>query len=112
MYYYIYNKGRQEFTKRVVEYIKNKELKLQEVEVSQLDTLDLQEDDHLLVTGKVEEIKEVIAYAYEHQTSLGIVPLEEQKELIHTFSLPRTFEESIDLALSRCAKKIDLLYCY
>jgi uncharacterized hydrophobic protein (TIGR00271 family) len=111
MYYYIHNKGQQAFAQRVVGYAKSREIELIEIEINELATLDLREDDHLLVTGKIDEIKEVIAYAYKKQVSMGIVPLEEQKELIHTFSLPRDFEESIDLALRACDKKIDLLYC-
>jgi len=111
MYYYIYAEGVKEFSEQVMEYVGQKTITLTKVEVSDLETLNLKAEDHIIVTGKVYNIKEVLAYAYEHQASVGIVPLREQKELIHTFSLPSDFEESIDLALNACDKKIDLLYC-
>ena len=111
MYYYIYTQSTEAFAAKVMEYVATKEVELKQIELEALDGLSLHQGDHLLVTGKVNEIKKVFAYAYEHQVSMGIVPLPEQKELMHTFSLPSRFQECVDLALSRCEKRIDLLYC-
>ena len=111
MYHYIYTQSTEAFVTKVMEYLATKELEVKQIEIDKLEGLSLNKGEHLLVTGKVNDIKEVLAYAYEHEVSVGIVPLVEQKELMHTFSLPNKFEESIDLALSPCENKIDLLYC-
>lgn len=111
MHYYIYTKSSEEFVHKVLEYIDSKEMAIELVEIDTLESLVLKEGDHLIVTGKVYTLKQVMAYAFEQGVSLGIVPLREQKELIETFALSSTFEESIDRALEPCEKKIDLLYC-
>ena len=111
MTYYIYMESVEDFAKRVVEYLTTQEQVVERVTLDELNDLTLKADDHLIVTGKVDSIKEVLAYAQEHQVSMGVVPMAEQRELIHTFSLPSNFEESIDLAMTPSSKKIDLLYC-
>ncbi|MBU1668465.1 TIGR00341 family protein [bacterium] len=111
MHYYIYTKSSEAFVQKALAYISTKEIAVELVEMDALENLVLKEGDHLLVTGNVYNIKQVMAYAYVHEVSLGIVPLSEQKELMATFALSSNFEESIDKALKPCEKKIDLLYC-
>ena len=111
MHYYIYTKISEELVHKALTYIATKEITVELVEMDALESLILKEGDHLLVTGSVYSIKQVMAYAYKKEVSLGIVPLSEQKELMATFALSSNLEESIDKALKPCEKKIDLLYC-
>ncbi|MBT8348592.1 MAG: TIGR00341 family protein [Sulfurovum sp.] len=76
-----------------------------------LDTLDANSVSHLLVSGCLDEIKTLLAFAHKHTLSVGIIPRPEQKELMRTFSLPAKLEDAISLALTPTDKKLDLLYC-
>ncbi len=111
MNYYIYVKGNENFVDKVLKnsVVEGKEIEL--VEINEMEKLSLKEDDHLLVTGKVYDIKNVMDFAYDNHISLGIIPMSEQKELKATFALPSKFEDSIMLALKQCEKQIDLLFC-
>ncbi len=81
------------------------------IPLSQMHTIEQERFSHFMVSGVLEEIKEVISYVEIHGGSLGIVPLPSQKNLMRTFALPSKLEESIGLALERTEQKIDLLYC-
>ena len=111
MNYYIYTKSKKEFVEKVLELEIIDSVAVELVEVENLLELNLTADDHLLVTGNVNDIKSVISFAYEKEVSLGIIPTAEQKELKATFELPSKLEESVALALSKSEKKIDLLFC-
>ncbi len=111
MNYYIYTKSKKEFVDKVLELEEAKVTKIELVEIDNIDELNLNSEDHLLVTGNVNEIKRVMNFAYEKEVSLGIIPTSEQKELRATFELPSKLEESVSLALKKCEKKIDLLFC-
>ncbi len=111
MNYYIYTKSRKEFVDKVLELEEIKVHKIELVEITTIDELNLNSEDHLLVTGDVNDIKRVIKFAYENEVSLGIIPTSEQKELRATFELPFKLQESVLLALNKCEKKIDLLFC-
>ena len=111
MNYYIYAKSSREFVDEVLEYPVAKNTKLELIELNKLDELTLGEEDHLLVTGTVQDIKRVMSFAYENSVSLGIISMPEQKELRATFELPSKLEDSIVLALKKCEKQIDLLFC-
>jgi len=94
----------------------NKKLELWPEEVqylpfSLLPTLRDYEVSHLLVTGGLKEVKEVMSLAHTHGFSLGIIPRPKQKELINTLELPSKHVEAITLALQPTEKKIDLLFC-
>ena len=110
MHYYIYAKSAEEFALKVSDYIEKQEIDLRLIEIDKLNELTL-EEGHLIVTGSIDDVKTVMAYAYEHRLSMGIIPLNEQEELSETFSLPSKFEDSIDVAIKSSDKKIDLLYC-
>ena len=110
MIVYIYSEEEEDFVK------KNKTLEIwpdyiQYLHFSGLDTLDLEKTGHLLVTGGVKEIKQVIALAYQHNISVGIIPTTKQKELISTLELPSRTEDAITLALTPATKKLDILFC-
>ncbi len=110
MIVYIYSEEEKDFVK------KNKTLEIwpdniQYLHFSELDTLDLEKTGHLLVTGGVKEIKQVIALAYQHNISVGIIPTTKQKELISTLELPSRTEDAITLALTPATKKLDILFC-
>jgi uncharacterized hydrophobic protein (TIGR00271 family) len=107
--YYIYADKFEKFALKVLKYIEEKGEVLHLVEIDKLHELTL--DGHLIVTGSTDEIKEVMRYAYEHNMSMGIIPLPEQKELKNTFLFSSNFEKSINSALEVSEKKIDLLYC-
>jgi len=109
MNYYIYAKEFEKFALKVSKYIEEKGHELCLIEIEKLDESIL--DGHLLVTGSIDDIKLVMGYAYQHNMSMGIVPLSEQKELKNTFLFSSNFEESINSALEISDKKIDLLYC-
>jgi uncharacterized hydrophobic protein (TIGR00271 family) len=109
--YYIYTKKEKEFVNRVVDYAHTQERLLHLVEIDKLNELTIEVDAHLVITGSLYSIKEVLDYAFVHQLSMGIIPLPHQKELINTFALSKQFESSVDLALKRSKSKIDLLYC-
>ncbi len=66
---------------------------------------------HYIVCGTLEEIKEVVQFALQERKSLGIVPLPDQRALMHTFALPSKLRESIALAMQPAEEKIDVLLC-
>jgi len=81
------------------------------IPLSKMHGIEQEKFSHFMVSGEIEEIKEVISYIEILGGSLGIVPLPSQKNLIRTFSLPAKLEESIALAREKAEQKIDLLYC-
>jgi len=109
--YYIYVKGNEEFVEKVLKNPVAEGKSIELVEMNKIDELTFHEDDHLMVTAKVSDIKKVMQFAYDKSISLGIIPLSEQKELMATFELPSKLDESIALALKKCEKQIDLLFC-
>lgn len=111
MYYYIYTKSTEGFVAKASQYIREKGLTFELIPIDALKTLRVNKEDHLIVTGSVYSIKQVMVYASQHDISLGIIPLPKQKELRATFALSSKLEKSIELALTPSQKKIDLLYC-
>ena len=110
MIYYVYSENNQEFVE------KNRSLEVWSSEIiylpfSQLDEIDLSKASHLLVTGCIEEIKDLMEIAHQNNITLGIIPIPEQKELKRTFELPQKIEEAISLALTPSEKKMDLFCC-
>jgi uncharacterized hydrophobic protein (TIGR00271 family) len=109
--YYISAKGNEEFVEKVLKSSVVEGVEIELVDINKMDELNLHEDDHLIVTGRVSEIKKVMQFAYEKSITMGIIPMSEQKELMATFELPSKLEPSIELALKKCEKQIDLLFC-
>ena len=78
--------------------------------LSQMYSIELDNFAHLIVSGTLKEIKEVLALALRYDKSVGIVPLPKQKELMKTFELSSKLDESISQALLRSEEKIDILF--
>lgn len=66
---------------------------------------------HVVVAGSLDVIKAVIGHAMKHGFSLGIVPLQSQKNLKRYFSLPGGFEAAVELALQQASRPIDIILC-
>ena len=109
--YYIYSKIEEKFVNRTIEYLLSREVEFQKVEITNLESMIIEENTHFLVTGRLYDIKSVLNIASSHDVSVGIIPLAKQKEIINTFALSSNFEKSIDMALVPSTDKIDLLYC-
>ncbi|MBT3254934.1 MAG: DUF389 domain-containing protein [Deltaproteobacteria bacterium] len=66
---------------------------------------------HVVVSGTLDVIKQLLKLAVEYGFSVGIVPGETQKDLIKSYRLPRNFNGALDLALRRDAQVMDLILC-
>ena len=108
MIYYIYTENENEFIEKVKAYLEKEEVTY--LSFDTLESLDVREVHHLLVTGSVEEIKLVLAIAHQNNLPVGIIPIPKQKELIRTFALPAKLEDAIELALTPSEKALDILY--
>jgi len=86
-------------------------LNLKYISFNKLGTVKLEDVSHLLVTGCLREIKEVMFIAYKNDITLGIIPTTKQKELTRTFELPSKVNEAIELALTPSKKKLDIFLC-
>ena len=71
----------------------------------------LSKASHLVVSGELAIIKEVIKGAIEHDLSLGIMPLPTQKTLRRNFGLEGTPDELLFLALEDNPSPIDVVFC-
>jgi len=110
-YYYLYAEDDKELALKVITYIKSKEIEVEPVDIEKLEELTFEDEAHLLVTASVDGLKRVMHLASQKSLTLGIVARSNQKELKSTFDLSSDLEESVDMALNACPKKIDLLYC-
>ena len=110
MTYYLYETGLEAF----VDGVKELGVLPESVQVVPIETfLREQTDDvaHLMVSGTLAAIKRVIPIALERDVTLGVIPLEGQKNLRRTFALPSKLEEAVSLALQPAEDRVDLLYC-
>ena len=78
--------------------------------LSQMCSIELDNFAHLIVSGTLKEIKEVLELALRYDKSVGIVPMPKQKELMKTFELSFKLNESISQALLISEEKIDILF--
>lgn len=67
--------------------------------------------DHLVVSGTLNVIKEVLGFAMKYNFSVGLIPMNTQKDLIKSFALPRKINEIVDLALKKTSQVMDLILC-
>jgi len=79
--------------------------------IKELEKLDFTAISHLVTTGTLAEIKEIMVFAKVHTLSLGIVPLPEQPKLTKILDLPRKPEEAFLQALQPAERKVDMFYC-
>jgi uncharacterized hydrophobic protein (TIGR00271 family) len=106
--YYLYADDHTPFVNEHQAYLEERGVRT--IPFSKIDQFDIDEASHLLVTGTLEEIKELLMLAEHAAVSVGIIPKSEQKELRRTFALPSDMKEAIALALTPAEKKMDLLY--
>ena len=67
--------------------------------------------EHIVVSGSLTDIKTVFRLAHEHDVSVGILPLQNQKDIIERYQIPEDSDEAISLALQKNAQPIDLVLC-
>jgi uncharacterized hydrophobic protein (TIGR00271 family) len=67
--------------------------------------------DHVVFSGPLEDFKRILHLATQHQFSVGLVPMAEQKNLVRCYDLPDQPEAVIDLALRRDGQVVDLILC-
>jgi uncharacterized hydrophobic protein (TIGR00271 family) len=108
MIYYIHTDEEKAFVDKVKEHLLDKEVYY--LSFSQLESFDVQEASHLLVTGSLYEIKLILSISHQSSISVGIIPMAEQKELMRTFDLPSKLDESIALAIEPSSNPIDAFY--
>ena len=108
MIYYIYTENENEFIDKAKACLEKEEVTY--LCFDALESLDVRDVHHLLVTGSVEEIKLVLAIAHQNNLPVGIIPMPKQKELMRTFALPPKLEDAVELALIPSEKPLDVLY--
>ena len=67
--------------------------------------------NHVVVSGSFAVIKLILHLAVEHKISVGIIPLPSQKQLIHSYDLPKDSAEAVKCSLQASATAVDLIYC-
>jgi len=87
-----------------------KEEKVAYFPLAQICSIELDHFSHLIVSGTLGEIKEVLELALRYDKSIGIVPMPKQKELMKTFELSSKLSESVVEALIVSEEKIDVLF--
>jgi len=108
MIYYIYAVSETEFVETTKIYLQDKEIRY--ISLDTLDAFDISLASQLLVTGCLDEIKNLLEIASSYVLPIGVIPTSKQKELMRTFDLPYKLEDAISLALRKTDKKLDLLY--
>jgi uncharacterized hydrophobic protein (TIGR00271 family) len=78
--------------------------------LSQMCSIEMDNFSHIMVTGNVKEIKEVLELALRYDKTVGIIAMPQQKELMKTFALSSNLEVNIAQALVQSEEKIDVLY--
>ncbi len=68
-------------------------------------------NNHVVFSGPLEDFKRILWLATQHNFSVGLVPLAEQKRLSRCYDIPEQTEAAIDLALRRDGHWIDLILC-
>ena len=67
--------------------------------------------DHVVISGNMAFLKEMVQHSLEHEFSIGLIPLPEQKELSRSMALPNDIGGVIDLALRKNVQTTDLILC-
>jgi len=110
--HYIYRKEHDNFVQPLYDIEVSEEVLFYPYETyDELERLDLSAASHIVTTGTLQEIKQLINFAKVHEVSMGIVPLPEQSKLIRILDLPKKREEAYLFALKPTEKKIDLFSC-
>ncbi len=110
--HYIYRKEHDSFVQPLCEIEVSEEVLFYPYEsYDELEKLNLSAASHIVTTGTLQEIKQLIAFAKVHEISMGIVPLPEQPKLTRILDLPKKREEAYLFALKPAEKRIDLFTC-
>jgi uncharacterized hydrophobic protein (TIGR00271 family) len=67
--------------------------------------------EHVVVSGSLKTIKEVVELALEFHFSIGIIPSKKQKNIRASFDLPLAADQAIKTALTNPDTEIDLIRC-
>ena len=67
--------------------------------------------EHVVVSGPLEVIKEILSLAMQHSFSVGLLTTPDQKNLRKSYELPENFEAAMDLALRSGAQAMDIVLC-
>ena len=72
----------------------------------------LHEASHVVMSGSMTFLKEMVHFAIEYRFSLGLIPLlPEQKNLARSLTFPDDLEGLIDTALRQDAQESDIIFC-
>jgi len=71
----------------------------------------LKDVNHVVISGNLEFLKEMIRYSLEYNFSVGFMPLPMQKNLARSLTLPNDQEGLIEKALRSDVQAIDLVLC-
>jgi len=66
---------------------------------------------HVVVSGNLKAIKEILRLAMRHGFSVGLIPTSHQNETAKVYGFPETLEENIKIALRNDALPIDIILC-
>ena len=110
--HYLYRKAHEAFIQSLHEVEVEQEVLFHCYEnIKELESLNFSAVSHLVTTGSLSEIKEVMLFAKAHDVSMGIVPLSEQPKLTRILDLPKKKEEAFKQALQPCERRVDMFYC-
>ena len=66
---------------------------------------------HLIVSGSVETLGRVLAFAAQHSMSVGILPMPDQTRLSAQLALPKKVSERFAIASALAERSVDMLFC-
>jgi uncharacterized hydrophobic protein (TIGR00271 family) len=67
--------------------------------------------EHVIISGSTDEIKTLLCFAMKYDFSVGLIPLENQKNLTRYLDLPANSEKAINVALQTNAQPMDIVIC-
>jgi uncharacterized hydrophobic protein (TIGR00271 family) len=71
----------------------------------------LKDAEHVVISGDLKFIKEMVSYSLEYHFSIGILPLPNQKRIAGLMYLPDDLPGRIETALRKDAQPIDVILC-
>ena len=71
----------------------------------------LKDKEHVVISGSIGFLKEMIRYSLEFHFSIGIIPIPGQKNIARALSLPDNLDSTIDLALRKDVVAVDIILC-
>ena len=71
----------------------------------------LEKISHVIVSGSLDDVKQVLKLSIQHKFSVGIIPQPGYSEVAKLYGIPINTEEALDLALQQPAATIDIVLC-